>query len=100
MNYNTLKDTYTGKSSKEAIAACVKNPTLMRRLVTLHNDKVKIEKEDENPWYDKMVAAGITAELVKDASDFIAFGFDEEKRVAAEIAKKMKDDRYEFDVTW
>lgn len=61
------------KTSVETINECIMHPALMRKLVCLYEDKVKLDKEDENPWYDEMKKHNISADTVKDAKDFVRF---------------------------
>lgn len=67
-------------SSEATIQECIMHPTLMRRLVCLHEDKVKLDDSKENPWYQEMINANISSETVKDARDFVNFCYKEDEK--------------------
>ena len=74
--YN-FKDAYLNKSkrktSDEVLKKTIMHPALMRKLVSLLEDKVKLDSIAENPWFDDMQSAEITADDVKNAKDFVNF---------------------------
>lgn len=72
------------KTSVDTINECIMHPALMRRLVYLYDDKVKLNNKEENPWYDEMKKYNISTDTVKDAKDFLRFcnHEDEKKRKA------------------
>lgn len=61
------------QTSVETINECIMHPGLMRRLVTLHDDKVRLDNENENPWFQEMNNHNISVDTVKDAKDFLKF---------------------------
>ena len=67
-------------TSEATIKKCIMYPTLMRRLVCLHEDKVKLDDVKENPWHTEMTNANISLETVKDARDFVNFCYKEDEK--------------------
>lgn len=87
MNMASMRDIYAKatrkkRSPEESIECAIMHPTLVRRLVCLFEDKVKLADKCENPWYDNMIAAGIDPTVAENAKDFVNFCIAEEQKVA------------------
>lgn len=66
------------------------HPTLMRRLVNLEKEGVKISSAFNNPWHDEMKAARINNRDVEVAKAFYAY---KEERKKAELNEYFKSGR-------
>ena len=75
-----LKSTRKNQTPVEIIDKCIMFPRLMRRLVCLLGDRVRLDNNKENPWYEDMTNAGITLDMVRQAEDFVNFCLAEDER--------------------
>ena len=90
MNMSNYREAYANskrkkKSSEKAIECAIQWPILVRRMICLYEDKVKLEDKNENPWYPEMVKYNIDPELVRDARDFVNFCIAEDEKKITKI---------------